>query len=418
MSRSVIIAEDVGYRNLLPLTFTRPTCRLRCGIDTLWDKVAAAYPSAAIVHHARDGVGAVVADELPSVAVNAWGGEPALLVNGRFLAPADLADQVPSDGDDRAYDCDGEVVAARVSGERAAALARDLAAGPLADGWADGLPTQEIEGRVVRYPWDLVRYNAGQIAADFERMQVAGRIEGDVHASAVLDGRERIHVAAGAEVHAGAIILAHEGPVFIGPGAKVMAGAVVEGPAAVGEHSLVKMQAKIYEGTSTGPWCKIGGEIEESIFQAYSSKQHDGFLGHAVVGEWVNLGADTNNSDLKNNYSTVRFVIDGREVDSGEQFMGAVIGDHTKTAINTMLNTGTVIGVGCNVYGSEFPPKFIPSFCWGGSAGFVEYKLDKFFGTADKVMARRKRLLTEAHRAMLQSVFEMTAPERGPVAQA
>jgi UDP-N-acetylglucosamine diphosphorylase/glucosamine-1-phosphate N-acetyltransferase len=418
MSRPVIVAEDVGYRNLLPLTLTRPACRLRCGVDTLRDKLAAAYPSATLVVHTRDLVAAVVADELPAGPVNDWTGDPALVVNGRFIAPADLAARVPLDGDDQAFVCDGEVVAARVSGPRAETLARDLAAGPLADGWADGLLTQEIDGRIVRYPWDLVSYNGGQIAVDVERMQVAGRIEGDVHPSAVLDGREHIHVAADAEVHAGAILLAHDGPVYIGPGAKVMAGAVVEGPAAVGDNSLVKIQAKIYEGTSVGPWCKIGGEIEESIFQAYSSKQHDGFLGHAVVGEWVNLGADTNNSDLKNNYSTVRFVIDGREVDSGQQFMGAVIGDHTKTAINTMLNTGTVIGVGCNVYGSDFPPKFIPSFCWGGSAGFMEYKLDKFFATADKVMGRRKRLLTEAHRAMLQAVFELTGAERGGVAQA
>ncbi len=415
MSRPVVIFEDTGYRNLLPLTHTRPACGLRCGIDTLWEKVAASYPSAPVIVHARGAVAGVVAEEVRSVAANAWSGEAALLVNGRLVAPADLAARVPLDGDDGVYVVDGQVAAARVSGKCAASVARAMAEGPLGDeaAWLAGLPSHDLDAHLVRFPWDLVRWNGGQINADLDRRGLAGRIEGDVHPSAVLDGRERIHVAAGAEVHAGAILLAHDGAIYIGPGAKVMAGAAVEGPVSLGDHSLIKIQSKIYEGTSTGPYCKIGGEIEESIFQGYSSKQHDGFLGHACVGEWVNLGADTNNSDLKNNYSTVRLVIDGKEIDSGEQFMGAVIGDHTKTGINTMLNTGTVLGVGCNVYGADFPPKSVPSFCWGGAAGLVEHKLDKFFATAEKVMARRKRSLTEAHRVLLQAVFEATSAERG-----
>jgi UDP-N-acetylglucosamine diphosphorylase/glucosamine-1-phosphate N-acetyltransferase len=246
-------------------------------------------------------------------------------------------------------------------------------------------------------------------------MKVAGRINGTVHESAILDRKENIHVAEGAEVHPGAILLGGEGPVCIGPGAKVMAGAVLEGPVSVGRKSSVKILAKIYEGTSIGEFCKIGGEVEECIFQAYSNKQHDGFKGHSFYGEWINIGADGNNSDLKNNYSNVKVFINGKPVDTGSMFVGSTVGDHSKSGINSMFNTGTVVGVGCNIYGANFPPKYIPSFCWGGSGGFVEHKLDKFLSTAEKVMARRKRELTPAGRKMLETVFKATAEERKTV---
>jgi UDP-N-acetylglucosamine diphosphorylase/glucosamine-1-phosphate N-acetyltransferase len=408
----LVIIEDQGYTKLLPLTYTRPACRLRCGIVTLWEKIAAAYPSAEVVIHTREYVAPVIGEEIKPVAVSRFDGDAALLVNGRLIAPADLAATIPAQGDDCAYVANRQVVAARVSGNQWAEVARLLAAGPVPDRWADGLKTETVELPVVDYPWDLVTHNGAQIAADFDRMKLAGRIVGEVHPSAILDAKQRIHVAEGAQVHPGAILLAHEGPIFIGPSAKVMAGAVLEGPVAVGRKSSIKMQAKIYEGTSLGEYCKVGGEVEESVFQAYSNKQHDGFLGHAFLGEWINLGADTNNSDLKNNYSTVTVTIDGNPVDSGSLFVGAIIGDHSKTGINTMLNTGTVIGVGCNVYGADFPPKCVPSFCWGGAGGLVEHDLAKCLSTAEKVMRRRDRTLTPAGRAMLETVFKMTADER------
>ncbi|MFQ5807206.1 MAG: GlmU family protein [Phycisphaerae bacterium] len=412
MSSPVVIFEDQGFANLLPLTYTRPACRLRCGIVTLWEKIAGAYPSAAVVVHARDYLAPLVGEELKEVAVNKLSGDSALLINGRLIAPADLAEVIPLEGEDCAYASDEGIAAARVSGGRCAEIAKLLSAGPLPEGWAADLKRQDVDLPLVRYPWDLVHHNAGQIAADFTRLKLGGRILGQVHASAILDGEANIHVAQAAEVHPGAILLAHQGPIFIAPGAKVMAGAVLEGPVAVGPKSSIKMQAKIYEGTSMGEYCKIGGEVEESIFQAYTSKQHDGFLGHSFLGEWINLGADTNNSDLKNNYGTVKVMINGSKVDSGSLFVGVIMGDHSKTGINTMINTGTVIGVGCNLYGGDFPPKYMPSFCWGGSAGLVEYHFDKFVDTAAKVMGRRDRDLTPAGRAMLETINKLTAAER------
>lgn len=417
MTRPVVIFEDEGYANLLPLTYTRPACRLRCGIVTLWEKVAAAYASAPIVLHARDYVAPVVAEEIPNVTVNELAGDVVLMINGRLIATEDLARTIPPDGTDCAYVCDGQVAAARINGPRCREIAKLLTAGPLPDGWMDGLKTQTVELPLVIYPWDLVSHNPKQIAADFERMKLRGKIAGTVHESAALTARENIHVADGARIDPGAILLADEGPIYIGPGARVMAGAVLEGPVAVGAKSSIKILAKIYEGTSIGEYCKVGGEVEECIFQAYSNKQHDGFMGHSFFGEWINIGADTNNSDLKNNYSTVKVTINGQPVDSGSLFVGSTVGDHSKFGINSMLNTGTVIGVGCNVYGADFPPKYVPSFCWGGAAGFVEHEQAKCLSTAEKVMGRRNRELTRAHRTMLETVFKRTADERRAVVQ-
>jgi UDP-N-acetylglucosamine diphosphorylase/glucosamine-1-phosphate N-acetyltransferase len=379
---------------------------------TLWEKIAAAYPSASVVLHARDHVAAVTAEEVNGVKVNELSGDAALLVNGRLVAPPDVAKVIPLEGDDQAYISNGEIVAARVSGGRCAELAGLIAAGPLPDGWADGLKASTVELPLIKYPWDLVTHNATQITSDFERMKVGGRLVGDVHPSATLVNEARIHVAEGARIEPGAILIAEGGPVFVGPGAKIMAGAVLEGPVSVGRKSSIKILAKIYEGTSIGEYCKIGGEVEECIFQAYSNKQHDGFMGHSYFGEWINLGADSNNSDLKNNYSAVKATINGQQIDTGSLFVGTTAGDHSKSGINSMFNTGTVIGTGCNCFGAGFPPKYIPSFAWGGAEGFVEHGFDRFLVTAERVMGRRDRPLTPAHRRMLKTVFELTADER------
>jgi len=172
------------------------------------------------------------------------------------------------------------------------------------------------------------------------------------------------------------------------------------------------MLAKIYEGTSIGEYCKIGGEVEESIFQGYTNKQHDGFLGHSYLGEWINLGADTNNSDLKNNYSPVKVTINGKEIDSENLFVGLIMGDHSKTGINTMFNTGTVVGVGCNIYGGDFPPKYLPSFMWGNSKKMKEHDFKKFLQTTERVLTRRDKKLTPNTKEMLQKVFDLTKKER------
>ena len=180
----------------------------------------------------------------------------------------------------------------------------------------------------------------------------------------------------------------------------------------MGNGSSIKIGAKIYEGTSIGEFCKVGGEVEESIIHSHSNKQHDGFLGHAYLGQWVNLGADTNNSDLKNNYGNVKVHVNGDLVDSGSMFVGLFMGDHSKAGINTMFNTGTSVGTMCNVFGSGFPPKYIPSFSWGGAEKMVEHDLSKAVETARQVMARRKKKLTAEHEKVFRYLFERTRERR------
>ena len=212
-----------------------------------------------------------------------------------------------------------------------------------------------------------------------------------------------------AKIKPGVIIDASDGPVILDENALIMPNAVLVGPVYLGKNSMIKVGAKIYKGTSIGPVCKVGGEVEETIFQAYSNKQHDGFLGHSYIGEWVNIGAGTTNSDLKNNYRNVEvyFYPSGKKVDSESKFVGTFIGDHTKTGINSTINTGTVVGVGCNLFGRELIKDFIPSFRWGEGSELTEYQEDKFLETVKIVKQRRNLKLTKNEKELYTNIRKM-----------
>jgi UDP-N-acetylglucosamine diphosphorylase / glucose-1-phosphate thymidylyltransferase / UDP-N-acetylgalactosamine diphosphorylase / glucosamine-1-phosphate N-acetyltransferase / galactosamine-1-phosphate N-acetyltransferase len=412
----ILIFEDTRTDNLKPLTWTRPSWGLRCGIVTLARKIAAAYPGTEVLFHARPYLVAAVREDgertvisTPDEARQYLAG-PTLFINGRVLAEPDMMKRVPIEGPDEAIRSGDTVVAVRLADGAKAAKAFEAEA---LDNrlWA-GLPEHKVFVPVIRWPWDLVSSNHDEIDTDFRRFATPGDIRGAVSPKAILEGRENICVGADAEIQAGAILLADAGPIFVGPGARVMAGAVLEGPVAVCAKATVKILSRIYEGTTIGPLSKVGGEVEASIFHACSNKQHDGFLGHSYLGAWCNLGAGACTSDLKNNYSNVRVSIEGAEIDTGNLFCGLTMGDHSKAGIGTMFNTGTVVGVGCNIFGGEFPPKDIPSFMWGGHIGLVEHDFDKFCQTAEKVMERRNQALTESLRDMLEHVFHQTRRRR------
>jgi len=412
MPPRILIFEDAGVENLRPLVWCRPAWDLRTGLATLAEKIAAAYAPAEVFYHARPHLAEVIAEDATNKLVcraadaKSLAGAPLVAVSGRVLADAALAAKVPLDGPPQAFRSQGEVVAVRLAdgGAAAAALAGDVFdAGAFRD-----LPAADAAVPLIRWPWDLVSANAGQIEADFKRFAEPGAILGEVHPSAVIEGRGNVHIAPGARIGPGAILVAEDGPIYIGPGAEIMAGAAIAGPVVVGAEARVRMLAKIYGGTTIGPVSRVGGEVVRSILHACVNKQHDGYLGHAYISPWCNLGAGTEASDLKNNYAGVRVGIEGRQVDTGGPFAGLVMGDHSKCGINTMFNTGTVVGVGCNVFGADYPPKEIPSFTWGGAAGLVEYDFEKFCQTAARVMARREKQFTPAMRAMLEHVFHQT----------
>ena len=224
---------------------------------------------------------------------------------------------------------------------------------------------------------------------------------------------DRVLIASEAKVRPGAVIDAAKGPVILGAGVVVHPLSVVVGPAYLGPGTVVNPGAKLREGTSIGAWCKVGGEIEETIMLDLSNKQHDGFLGHALVGSWVNLGADTNGSDLKNNYGNVRVDLGDGAIDSGSAFVGQHLADHVKTGIDTMLTTGAVVGVAANVFGGGFAPRFVPPFTWGGSDGFVSYRLEAAIDTARTVFGRRDAGWDARHEDLLRHVHAATAGQRG-----
>lgn len=260
--------------------------------------------------------------------------------------------------------------------------------------------------------WDIFSKNHQAIEADF-KLITKGRKSASIPSHVLAIHPENIFIEEGAKLYNGSLN-ATEGPIYIGKDAEIMENCSVRGPFVLGEHSTLKMGSKIYTGTTIGPHCKVGGEVSNSVIFGYSNKGHDGFLGNSVLGEWCNLGADTNTSNLKNNYAPVRLwnYETGRFAHTGLQFCGLMMGDHSKCGINTMFNTGTVVGVSANIFGAGFPRNFIPSFSWGGSQGSMTYKTVKAFEVAAVVMKRRNIDFSETDQAILEKVFEMTAEYR------
>lgn len=277
-----------------------------------------------------------------------------------------------------------------------------------------GFMEQEYQGTplMIRFPEDVFLLNGAQLKIDFARI-TQGRTSMVADDTNRIIAPENVFIEAGAHVSC-AIINATAGPVYIGADAEVMEGAILKGPFSLGAHSTVKMGAKIYGDTSIGPHCKVGGEITNSVIFGYSNKGHDGFMGNSVIGEWCNWGADTNNSNLKNNYEQVKLWdhTTQRFRSTGLQFAGLMMADHAKCGINTMFNTGTVVGVGANIFGAGFPRNFLPSFCWGGAQGFETFRFSKFIQTASKVMERRGIALDETEAQILEAVYEETAAHR------
>jgi UDP-N-acetylglucosamine diphosphorylase/glucosamine-1-phosphate N-acetyltransferase len=265
----------------------------------------------------------------------------------------------------------------------------------------NGVSTSKIQFRgeipvILENRWDLFQKNDLVLKSDFELITTGRKSQKLSKSNTVIGSSELIFLEEGAKVEA-IILNTSSGPIYIGRNAEIMEGSIVRGPLAMCEHSALKLGTKIYGATTLGPHCKVGGEVNNSVFQAYSNKGHEGFVGNSLIGEWCNLGADTNTSNLKNNYgnvSTYSYETD-KEEKTNVQFMGLTMGDHSKCGINTMFNTATVVGVSCNIYGAEFPPKFIPSFSWGGSAGFVPFKFEKAIEYANNMMERRGLKLSE-----------------------
>jgi UDP-N-acetylglucosamine diphosphorylase/glucosamine-1-phosphate N-acetyltransferase len=371
---SITLFDDDGWEDLLPLTLSRSCADIRFGILTIkekWETICNDKVYVQTKPYLQDIYGEFKSE---------------LFVNSRLLPEPKLLEVISNLKEGESVYC-GETLLLCFGQKEQSKIE-----------WEGDLD-------ILNYPWEIFSKNHRQIENDFHRI-CHNRTSQKLSETNTVIGKHPIFVEEGAVVEC-SIFNTNEGPIYIGKNAEVQEGCMVRGPFSLGESSHLKMGAKIYTGTTIGPHCKVGGEINNSVIFGYSNKAHDGFLGNSVIGEWCNLGADTNNSNLKNNYEEVKVwsYKHKKFVKTGLQFCGLIMGDHSKSGINTMFNTGTVVGFSCNIFGSGFPRNYIPSFTWGGAASMEEYTLPKAIQTAEKVFERRNKafdsvqnkLFTEIH---------------------
>ena len=395
----VIVFEDAGYRDLYPLTLTRATFELRCGCGSLLDLVRAVTGVSQVGWLTRPAIAEVVA-ERHAAPPPRTGASRVLLLNGRLLLRQRVELPCP------AACWDGESliaahlpVAALQDLSAATFLSPDACRTALASAPTAAWPVEA--GVLIRYAWDLIGLNARELERQILAMPHVRA--GDVSPGAHLIHEREIRIGAATRIRPTAVLDAENGPIHIGRDVTIMPHVTVRGPCSIGDRVVVQAGASIREGTSVGPVCKVGGEVEGTIFQGFANKQHDGFVGHSYVGEWVNLGADTVTSDLKNTYGPVSVPLHGPELDTGQRFVGSIIGDHTKTGICTALNTGTVIGFCCNVVHPR-PPRRIPSLTWLTPEGSSRYDVERAIKVARIVMGRRGVDMTPATAALFRTI--------------
>jgi len=390
-----ILFDDQTWEQMLPLTFTRPVCEIRLGILTIkekWEKFLKATCSYYTQEHLRAKYQLDIEDDN-------------IFINGALIPTAELLSEIENLELGQVLKCNDVICAVRINKKSAETFNPQIC--------CEGKCIQTISDCIrVKHPYDIFQMNGEGIDLDF-KLITKGKKSVPISKTNTILGDNDIFVERGAKVES-AILNTTHGPIYIGKNAEVMESSAIRGPFALCHHSTVKIGAKIYGPTTIGPHSKVGGELNNVVIFGYSNKGHDGFLGNSVLGEWCNLGADTNNSNLKNNYAEVKLwdYTANRFLKTGLQFCGLIMGDHSKSGINTMFNTGTVVGVFANIFGSGFPRNFIPSFAWGGASGFSETKLEKAFEVATLVMDRRNMPFDDTEKQILTAVYNMTAKYR------
>ena len=383
-----ILFDSFRRNNLLPFVYTRPVADIRVGILTIrekWEMMLGTKTSTLTENYLEK--------KYPLVKTT-----DNVLINGSVLPTNHLIEQIAKLKTGETLVKDDAILAMRLSADDIEGFDEN-----------EDLIEHVFKGDFLKInnSWDIFSQNAQAICDDFELL-TKGRKSAELPDTNFVKGDKRnIFLEEGAQVDF-AFLNTEEGPIYIGKGAEVMEGSKVRGPFALCAHATLKMDAKIYGGTTIGPHSKIGGELNNVVIFGYSNKAHDGFLGNSVLGEWCNLGADTNNSNLKNTYDKIRIWSIAKEtfVDTGLQFCGLLMGDHSKTGINTMFNTGTVVGVSCNIFGSGYQRNFIPSFSWGGTQGLKPFNLQKTFEVATAVFKRRGKDFDTIEQDIFTSIFE------------
>jgi len=400
----ILLFEDHTWRRMLPLTALRSVNELRCGILPLWKKATLRLNGDVHGISCRPEVAAAWTIDPPDLPVNVGQNEETLWLNVRVLWDGELLEEARRlDRGGRIVDGDGSILAA------VATLAGDEEDLPGRIEEATE-PSREVEWPQVSTWYDLLAHNAAEIERDALLLGLPASASPPAGITVVGDGW--VWVSEGATLGPNTVLDTRKGPIVVEEGVEVLPGSYLEGPCFVGHGSTVRVGAALYSGCSIGPNCKVGGELDHVLLLGYANKQHEGYLGNAILAPWVNIGAGTHNSDLKNTYGPVQTYVDGESVNTGMRFLGCCLGEHTKTSIGTVLNTGSVVGVGCNLFGSGFHPTRVEDFVWGQPGNYKEHRLENMIETARIVMDRRGVSWTEEYEQLVRAWHESSAPRR------
>ena len=422
MAKKLFIFEDDKFENFYPLTYNRPVYQLLSGINLIQEKISSFYPGLEIILLCRDDLEDLLKmrTNLKVNIIKAEDKDELLFINGRVTASADLISILKFSQEKKSYICKTDLLGFTLKGEDIREFENEvnsLYQKESLESIKAKIRHSEIELEVVNYLWDLVDKNKKQIKTDFKRLSPDLDFKNmfkncQIDDTAVIYNLKDVFIGKDTRVDAHVVLDAREGPIYIDERAEIKSHTRVEGPAYIGKQTHI-VGGKIESGCSLGPMCRVGGELENSIFLGFSNKYHEGFLGHSYLGEWINLGALTTNSDLKNNYSKIRIQFKDREINTGLIKVGCFLGDHVKTGIGTLLNTGLNVGFGSNLFGGGMvKEKIIPSFSWYDGKNIQEYKLEKFLSTASEVMPRRGKKLSDEEINFFKGLFDSTKKER------
>jgi len=408
----IVLFDDVSYRQFFPLTYTRSTSDLRVGILKLRQRLNLFLDNTDNYLIVGDYLRDIYRERHQDWFINQLPEDEVLLVNTRTKINQELAKKILNLPPDHYLTSQGELVAARLEVDEQS-LAADQVESLLI-----GMREEKLEDDLLwNWLWNLIAENGEYISKDFEMVFNDKDNSFDMEMGVTILNPYNAWIGEDVTIKPGVVIDGSEGPVVIDEGCLIMPNAVIKGPVYIGKKSIIKAGATIYENTSIGPVCKIGGEVEGCIIQGYTNKQHSGFLGHSYLGEWVNLGAGTSNSDLKNNYKPIKVhsIHHEEKIETGMRFLGCLIGDHCKIGINSTINSGSVIGFGCNIYGETMVKDFIPNLRWGESSKLYGYQKDKFLETVSMVKQRRGLSLSESEKELYMKLDHLESDNNNKI---
>lgn len=411
--QQVCIFEDHHYLQLLPLVYTRAAFELRYGLFTSLERVLRYYSNVVITLFCRNYLSDVLQERYP-YPVNTLNitDNTCLFLNGCVA----LSAPIPIEGQEEVGIQNDTIVYVRLKGENIKKISPEIFL--TKNGFEllkTAIPTVNVQTPIIKYFWDIINLNKSQIEKDFMLLVKEGSILGKLYDGVYLINKDQIFIGKDSQIKPCCVLDAENGPIYIGDHVTIASNTSIYGPVYIGSHSVVQPGSKLRGGTNIGEHCKIGGEIVNTIFHSYSNKQHDGFLGDSYIGSWVNMGANTVNSNLLNTYGNVRVKLGSDILNSGQMFLGMAMGDNTKTAINTTIMTGSIFGFACNIVTTAHPPKYLPSFTWYSSNGAIVYILEKALQVAKVAMKRRNKEMTQVEEKLFKLVFHLTEGERSIV---